>query len=49
MAGIEQHASGTPFWRRFLMVRQLGWVLEAIDASEAAPTPSVQTQPLETV
>lgn len=49
MAGIEQHPSATPFWRRFLMARQLGWVLDAIDASEAAPTPSVQTQPLETV
>jgi type IV secretion/conjugal transfer VirB4 family ATPase len=49
MTGLEREPSAAPFWRRFLAARQLGWVLDAIDASEAAPPSSVQSQLLETV
>ena len=34
IAALERQASSTPFWRRFLRARQLGWVLDAIDAPE---------------
>ena len=34
IAALEGQASSTPFWRRFLRARQLGWVLDAIDAPE---------------
>jgi type IV secretion system protein VirB4 len=48
IAALERQASSTPFWRRFLRARQLGWVLDAIDAPEHSPAiPSHRT--LETV
>lgn len=48
IAALEQQSSSTPFWRRFLRARQLGWVLDAIDAPERnATAPSHRT--LETV
>ena len=48
IAALEQQSSSTPFWRRFLRARQLGWVLDAIDAPERnAAAPSHRT--LETV
>jgi len=48
IATLEQQSSLTPFWRRFLRARQLGWVLDAIDAPERnAAAPSHRT--LETV
>jgi type IV secretion system protein TrbE len=48
IAALERQASSTPFWRRFLRARQLGWVLDAIDAPERSTAiPSHRT--LETV
>lgn len=47
MTTIEQQPSALPFWRRFLMARQLGWVLDALDPAEP-PAPS-HSKPLETV
>lgn len=38
IAAIEASASPAPFWRRFLAARQLGWVLETLDAGGEAPT-----------
>lgn len=46
---LERSPSDTPFWRRFLRARQLGWVVEALDASGAALLASSSSQPLETV
>ncbi len=46
---LERKPSRTPFWRRFLRARQLGWVIEAIDATEPAAAPPATSQPLETV
>jgi type IV secretion system protein VirB4 len=34
ISALERQSSATPFWRRFLRTRQLGWVLDAIDAPE---------------
>jgi len=34
ITALEHTPSDTPFWRRFLAARQLGWVLDAIDVSE---------------
>ncbi len=53
IAKLETQPSSTPFWRRFLHARQLGWVLDALDAADTpspggAPHPSI-TSPLETV
>jgi len=48
IAALERQASSTPFWRRFLPARQLGWVLEAIDAPERNPATSSH-RTLETV
>jgi len=48
IAALERQSSSTPFWRSFLRARQLGWVLDAIDAPErASATSSHRT--LETV
>ncbi len=47
MTSIERQPSATPFWRRFLMARQLGWVLDALDPADA-PSPSL-SKPMETV
>jgi type IV secretion system protein VirB4 len=45
IAALERQPSATPFWRRFLRVRQLGWVLDAIDAPERnAATSSHRTR-----
>jgi len=40
IAALERQASSIPFWRRFLRARQLGWVLDAIDAPERASATS---------
>jgi type IV secretion system protein VirB4 len=40
IAALERQACATPFWRRFLRARQLGWVLDAIDAPERASATS---------
>lgn len=49
IAALERKPSRTPFWRRFLRARQLGWVLDAIDASETTQSTPAPSQPLETV
>jgi len=40
IAGLEASASPLPFWRRFLRARQMGWVLDAIDAPARSPAAS---------
>ncbi|MDP3737545.1 MAG: conjugal transfer protein TrbE [Hyphomonadaceae bacterium] len=49
IAALERKPSRTAFWRRFLRARQLGWVLDAIDASDTTQTTPLTSQPLETV
>ncbi|RYD84878.1 MAG: DUF853 family protein, partial [Sphingomonadales bacterium] len=49
MGKLERESSQTPFWRRFLIARQLGWVLDALDANEALPPPANAQRPPETV
>jgi type IV secretion system protein VirB4 len=46
---LERTPSAKPFWRRFLNARPLGWVLDALDATETAAPASAASQPLETV
>ena len=48
IAALERQSSSTPFWRRFLRARQLGWVLDAIDAPERTSA-SLPSRTLETV
>ncbi len=47
MTSIERQPSAQPFWRRFLMARQLGWVLDALDPAD--PPATALSKPLETV
>jgi len=47
MTSIEHQPSALPFWRRFLIARQLGWVLDALDPADAPAT--ALSKPLETV
>jgi type IV secretion system protein VirB4 len=52
ITSLERQKSATPFWRRFLRARQLGWVLDALDtpdAPDSGPSQSTSPQPLETV
>jgi len=48
IAALERQSSAIPFWRRFLRARQLGWVLDALDAPERASSHSA-SRTLETV
>ena len=47
MTSIERQPSALPFWRRFLIARQLGWVLDALDPAD--PPATALSKPLETV
>jgi type IV secretion system protein VirB4 len=47
MTSIERQPSALPFWRRFLLARQLGWVLDALDPAD--PPATSLSKPLETV
>ena len=47
MTSIERQPSAQPFWRRFLIARQLGWVLDALDPAD--PPVTALSKPLETV
>ena len=47
MTSIERQPSAQPFWRRFLIARQLGWVLDALDPAD--PPATAPSKPLETV
>ena len=50
IASLERHSSSTPFWRRFLRARQLGWVLDALDEPETpVARPMTSPKSLETV
>ena len=47
VTSIERQPSAQPFWRRFLIARQLGWVLDALDPAD--PPATALSKPLETV
>jgi type IV secretion/conjugal transfer VirB4 family ATPase len=47
MTSIERQPSAQPFWRRFLIARQLGWVLDALDPAD--PPATALSKHLETV
>jgi type IV secretion system protein VirB4 len=46
VAKIERQPSTAPFWRRFLHARQLDWVLDALDASEADAPELASAEPV---